>query len=218
MSETDSFIEEVSEEVRRDRLFALMKKYGWIVILLVLLLVGGAAYNEFRKSQERSAAQALGDSVISALRLEDAGERMAALKDIDTQSGSAAGVLALLVAGEAVKDEDPAGAIAALKTIANDAETAPVYRHLAELKLILAQGEDLAPQERIDRLTALSGAGAPYRLQAEEQIAVAEVALGQTDAALKRLMLLLEDGEASPALRRRVSQLIVALGGQLEPA
>ena len=68
------------------------------------------------------------------------------------------------------------------------------------------------------RLSALTGPGAPYRLQAEEQIAVAEVALGQTDAALKRLLLLLEDGEASTALRWRVSQLIVALGGQLEPA
>ena len=218
MSQTDSFIEEVSEEVRRDRLFALMKKYGWIAILLVVLLVGGAAYNEFRKSQQRSAAQALGDSAISALRLEDAAARMAALNDIDAPTADAAGLLALLVAGEAVNGEDPAAAQAALQALANDANSAPVYRHLAELKLILAQGEDLAPQARIDRLSALTGAGAPYRLQAEEQIAVAEVALGQPDAALKRLFLLLEDGEASTALRRRVSQLIVALGGQLEPA
>ena len=218
MSQTDSFIEEVSEEVRRDRLFALMKKYGWIAILLVLLLVGGAAYNEFRKSQQRSAAQALGDSAISVLRLEDAAARMAALEKIDEGAGDAAGLLALLVAGEAVNTEDPAAAKAALQALANDANSAPVYRHLAELKLILAQGEDIAPQERIDRLSALTGAGAPYRLQAEEQIAVAEVALGQTDAALKRLMVLLEDGEASTALRRRVSQLIVALGGQLEAA
>ncbi|MBV1903238.1 MAG: hypothetical protein KUG58_06355 [Marinosulfonomonas sp.] len=218
MSETDSFIEEVSEEVRRDRLFALMKKYGWIAILLVLLLVGGAAYNELRKSQQRSAAQALGDSAISALRLEDAAARMAALNDIDAPTADAAGLLALLVAGEAVNGEDTDATTTALKALASDADSAPVYRHLAELKLILAQGEEIAPQERIDRLSALSGAGAPYRLQAEEQIAVAEVALGQTDAALKRLMLLLEDGEASTALRRRVSQLIVALGGQLEPA
>ena len=218
MSETDSFIEEVSEEVRRDRLFALMKKYGWIAILLVLLLVGGAAYNEFRKSQQRSTAQALGDSAISALRLEDAAARMAALEKIDAGTGDAAGLLALLVAGEAVNGEDPAAASEALQALASDADRAPVYRHLAELKLILAQGEDMAPQERIDRLSALTGPGAPYRLQAEEQIAVAEVALGQTDAALKRLLLLLEDGEASTALRRRVSQLIVALGGQLEPA
>ena len=52
MSDTDSFIEEVSEEVRRDRLFKLMKRYGWIAILAVLLLVGGAAFNEVRKARQ----------------------------------------------------------------------------------------------------------------------------------------------------------------------
>ena len=30
MSNPDSFIEEVTEEVRRDKLFALFRKYGWI--------------------------------------------------------------------------------------------------------------------------------------------------------------------------------------------
>ena len=40
MSDTDSFIDEVTEEVKRDRLFATMRKYGWIAVLIVLLLVG----------------------------------------------------------------------------------------------------------------------------------------------------------------------------------
>ena len=47
MSETDSFIEEVSEEVRKDRLFAIMRKYGWIALLAVLLMVSGTAYREY---------------------------------------------------------------------------------------------------------------------------------------------------------------------------
>ena len=40
MSQSDSFIEEVTEEVRRDRLFATMKRFGWIAIVLVLRIVG----------------------------------------------------------------------------------------------------------------------------------------------------------------------------------
>ena len=56
MSDTDSFIDEVTEEVRRDRLFGLMKRYGWIAALAVLLIVGGAAWNEWRKAQDRAAA------------------------------------------------------------------------------------------------------------------------------------------------------------------
>ena len=39
MSETDSFLQEVSEELRRDKLYRNMRKYGWIGLLLVLIIV-----------------------------------------------------------------------------------------------------------------------------------------------------------------------------------
>lgn len=55
MSNPDSFIEEVAEEVRRDRMSRLMRKYGWIGVLAVVLIVGGAAFNEYRKAQEIAA-------------------------------------------------------------------------------------------------------------------------------------------------------------------
>ena len=54
VSDTDSFIDEVTEEVRRDRLFGLMKRYGWIAVVAVLLIVGGAAYNEISKARARA--------------------------------------------------------------------------------------------------------------------------------------------------------------------
>ena len=51
MSNTDSFLQEVSEELRRDKLYRNMRKYGWIGLLLVVIIVGGAAYREYQKSQ-----------------------------------------------------------------------------------------------------------------------------------------------------------------------
>jgi hypothetical protein len=38
MSDTDSFIDEVNEEVRRDRFYFMLKRYGWIAVLAVILL------------------------------------------------------------------------------------------------------------------------------------------------------------------------------------
>ena len=58
MSDTDSFIDEVTEEVRRDRMFNLLRRYGWIAVVAVLLLVGGAAWNEWRLSQQRTQSEA----------------------------------------------------------------------------------------------------------------------------------------------------------------
>ena len=43
MSETDSFIQEVTEEVRQDQMLRYWKKYGAYVIGGVALIVAGAA-------------------------------------------------------------------------------------------------------------------------------------------------------------------------------
>ena len=45
MSDTDSFIEEVTEEVRRDRLYGLLRRYGWIAALVIILIGGGASWS-----------------------------------------------------------------------------------------------------------------------------------------------------------------------------
>jgi hypothetical protein len=97
MSDTDSFIEEVSEEVRRDRMFDLFRRYGWIAVAAVLLLVGGAAWNEWSRSQQQTRAEALGDAVVAALQLEDAAQRAAALQDIQSQTADGQAMVQLLM-------------------------------------------------------------------------------------------------------------------------
>lgn len=217
MSDTDSFIDEVTEELRRDQLFRLIRKYGWIAILLVLILVGGAAFNEFRKARIASAAQDMGDSVLEALKAENPADRAAALQKL-REDGDKATILALLRANEDFSADDHPAAQEALSQIALDASQPLIYRHLAEFKLLLIQGDALPAAERLARFESLAIPGAPFRLLAEEQMALTEMTTGETDAALKRLQEILSDGEVTAGLRRRVSQLIVALGGALEPA
>ncbi len=209
MSETDTFIDEVSEEVRRDKLYALMRKYGWIAVLLVVLLVGGAAFNEWRKASDRAAAQALGDAILAAEEQADPGARAAALASLEVD-GDAAAVVAMLTAVEGNAGVD------ALKALADDPGIDSLYRDLAQLKLVSRTASGLDPAERRARLEPLAVAGAPFRVLAEEQLALVEVDEGQTEAAITRLNALLVDDEASGALRRRASQLIVALGGSLD--
>lgn len=217
MSDTDSFIDEVTEELRRDQLFRLIRKYGWIAILLVLILVGGAAFNEFRKARIALASQDLGDSILEALKTENPADRAAALQKL-REDGDKATILALLKANEDFSADDISAAQQALSQIALDANQPLIYRHLAEFKLLLIQGDALPAAERMSRFESLAIPGAPFRLLAEEQMALTEMATGKTDAALKRLQEILADGEVTAGLRRRVSQLIVALGGALEPA
>ena len=116
MSDTDSFIEEVSEEVRRDRLFGYMRRYGWIAVLAILALVGGAAWNEYSKSQARAKAQGAGNAILAALEADEPQERVKALEALQSEdiTQGAKAVVSLMQAAEQAAGDDPAGAHNAL--------------------------------------------------------------------------------------------------------
>ncbi|KPP87176.1 MAG: hypothetical protein HLUCCA08_04425 [Rhodobacteraceae bacterium HLUCCA08] len=210
MSNSDSFIDEVTEEVRRDRLFATLRRYGWIGILAVLLLVGGAAFLEWRKAQATRAAQATGDAILATFGTTDEAARAEQL--LAVPAGDARVVTALLAAADLQAAGDGAGAVAALQAVATDGDVDPVYRDLAALKAAMIGGDDSLDDRRV-ALDALAQPGRPFRLLAEEQLAYLEVAAGETEAALVRLEAIAGDAEVTPNLRDRAESLIVALGG-----
>ncbi len=222
MSETDSFIDEVTEEVRRDKLFALFRKYGWIGVALVVLIVGGAAWNEWQKAKARSDAQAFGNAVLSALDSDDAAARVAALEAVSTTGeGDSAGqkaVLGFLAADEALRGGDRAGALTRLEALADDASLTSSYRQLARLKSVILAGPSMDPAARDAALGELSQPGAPFRVLALEQQALALVADGKEAEALTLARQILEEPDVTAGLRRRVTQLIVLLGGDPDAA
>lgn len=94
----------------------------------------------------------------------------------------------------------------------------PVYRDIAALRMLMLQSETLPAAERRSGFEALARAGSPLRLLAEEQIALIEVESGETEAAIARFQAILADAEVTAGLRQRVTQVIVALGGELDAA
>ncbi|MBY4892087.1 hypothetical protein KUL25_04845 [Rhodobacteraceae bacterium N5(2021)] len=209
MANTDSFIDEVSEEVRRDRLYALMRRWGWIPILVVIAIVGGAAYIEWQSAQQRAQAEAFGDALLQALDGDDTEARIAALEAVEVPSAEAGIILALLTAGEAANGEDRADAATRLRAAAD----APgVARRYVDLALLKAEMLDPAPEaEARATLEALAAPGAPYSALAEEQLALMEVRAGDLDAGLDRLRAIERSAAATAGLQQRAGQLIVAL-------
>ena len=211
MSNPESFIEEVTEEVRRDRLFALFRKYGWIGVLLVVLIVGGAAVTEWRKASNRAAAQAFGDAVMVALEQGTAPERRAALAAVPASADRAA-ILNLMLASDPT--DDRAGTLAALDRVASDATLPASYRDLAVLRRVVLSGADMALADRRAALDPIAAPGRPFRPLALEQLAYLLVEAGDTAGAIAALQALSQDQEAPSGLRQRATQMIVALGGQ----
>jgi hypothetical protein len=215
VSNPDSFIEEVTEEVRRDRLFALFRKYGWIGVVVVLGIVGGAGWTEWQRAQAEAKAEAFGDAVLDALDLGAPEDRVAALGSIPTD-GSQAAVLQLLLASDPTGDR--AGTLAALEALANDATQPASYRDLAVLRRVVVAGADLPLAERRAALDPIAAPGRPYRPMALEQMAYLLVEENRTDEAITALTALLTDQEAPGGVRSRAQEMIIALGGEVAPA
>jgi hypothetical protein len=131
MSESESFIEEVNEEVRRDRFYQLLRRYGWIAVVAIFAIVGGAAWNEYQKAQTRAAAEALGDAMLGALSQNESDARVAQLSAIEAGSARGDAVLQLMTAAEQEQAEDPAAAIATLDALAINGEVPAIYREVA---------------------------------------------------------------------------------------
>lgn len=215
MSDSDSFINEVTEEVRREKLFGYLRRYGWIGVAAVLLLVGGAAWNEYRTAQDRNAAQATGDALLAALEENDPATRAAAMAQVEGE-GAAAAVTLLLRAATQQEAGDIAASAETLNMVATNPDLPEMYRDLAAFKAAMLPTDDTAARRA--NLEALSQPGQPFRLLALEQIAYMSLDAGDTDAAVALMRQIEEDAAVTRGLRERVQTLMVALGEPLADA
>lgn len=213
MSSPDSFIDEVTDAVRRDRLFAMFRRFGWIGVALILALVGTAAYLEWTKARSNTSARAFGDAVLVALDASDPAARSTALAAVPA-TGEQTAILNLMQASDPVTDKP--GAVAALDRIIADDGLPLAYRDLAQLRRVIVAGADLPLADRQSALEPLTGPGRPFRPLALEQMAYLQVEAGETAPAIEAFRALSVDQGAPAGLRQRASQMIVALGGSLD--
>lgn len=211
MSDQDSFISEVNDAVRQDELYGYLRKYGWIAALVVLGLVGGAAWNEYNKAQKTASAQAIGDSLLDAISEDDVAARAQALSALDVD-GPAVAVSSLMSAAALVEAGETAEAMTILDALSTNADADQIYRDIAVFKsALLDEGES-----RTSKLDALAQPGGSLRLMAQEQLTLDLIAAGQVDDAITSLRGIIEDAEVTQGLRDRAQTLIVALGAPLE--
>lgn len=211
MSNPDSFIDEVTEEVRRDRLFRLFKRYGWIGALAVVVIVGGAGYREYTISRDRADAEQLGDSIFAALEQEDAAVRAESLASLDAEDISGQALIQMIAAGEMVEAGRIQEASDSLRAIASNSELPAAYRDLAILKSVTLRDSSVSPDQLIEQLEPLTGPGRPFRPLASERTAHALIEAGKTSEAVELLRGLVDDTDAPFGVRQRAYQLIDAI-------
>jgi hypothetical protein len=211
LSETDSFIQEVTEEVRQDRMFALWKKWGPYVLGGVALIVGAAAYWNWTITQKEADAKVRGGTFLAA-DAENLEHQLALPEKID---GPAKLIAELTAAGALLDAGNHAEAITRYGAIATQPGLPVEYADLAALQAARAKAAAGETGGLVEALDALAGADRPYRLLAMElraavRISAGEVAIGHAD-----LLAIMADPEATVGLRRRAEAVLTATGGNV---
>ena len=143
----------------------------------------------------------------------------AAIMGVDPQGAESRRILGAMIAASEWSDKgDDAAATDALRNVAGDAAAGTVLHDLAELKLVMLQGDAMDPAQRDEILSRLSQAGAPFELLALEQKAIALVGAGRPDDAVNLIRQIQQKDGTTEALRLRLSEMMIALGVEPEPS
>ena len=203
MSQNDNFFDEVTEEVRRDKLFILLKRYGWIGLVLILLIVASSVTLELRSNQKETSARILGDE-LSKFFLSDYQEEefidITNSKEILKEP-----IISTLVKARASeisgREEE---AISIYRSIANLSPPS-AFTDFSKFKLVLLLEQNF--EEKSAFLEELISPDSAFFLLALEQKALLNISVNNFDSAKEDIELILNDPKASTLLRSRINKL-----------
>jgi hypothetical protein len=213
---TDTFVREVDENLRRDRMNELAKKYsGWITAALILFLgaVGGFIYwQNHRVEQSGKQVEQLSQVFADV----GSGKTSAAPKQLDelANSGSKAVRASALFtrAALALQQNDVKLATAKYREIAGDDGLPKPYRDAALIRQTALEFDSLKPEEVIARLKPLAEPGNPWFGSAGEMTAMALIKQGKKNEAGQLFARIARDKQVPETMRARAVQIASTLG------
>jgi hypothetical protein len=206
---------EVDEDLRRDNLGKLWKKYGLQIISLAAAIVLGVAAVQGWRTYDLDQRGKLSDRYGAAQELAQGGEVTAGLDAmIDLSEASGGGYAGLAAFEEArlrVESGDTGGAIEVWDRIAEGSELGPGFKEAAILFSVLHQIDDGNPASLRARLQPLATDSQPFRSTARELLAVIALGDGDTASARELYTKISDDREAPAGLRQRATQMLATL-------
>ena len=205
MVESESFIKEVSEEVKRDRLFKALNKFKWPLFALIVLLVGAVGGYEYYKFDKKSRAQKNGEFLISAIEsLKENGQTVT--EKIDNKFTS---VLIKLNEAKYFEEKgDMKSASAAYKYIISEYGENKFFNHYSKFQLYLMDpAKSLSDVKKIKILDELSAPDGPLKLLALEQKLYLYVKINDLENIKSQVDLILSDQGITPEQVTRIKDV-----------
>lgn len=206
--------DEVEEDLRRARFEALLKKYWPVmatVAAIIVAVVGGWRFYDWRQAQQAAAAGARFEQAIRAGGT-DAAEADRILVALAADAPSGYRILARFRQASQAAAADPRGAVQAFDRLAEDTGIGPLFQDLARIRAAYLLVDIAEPAEVIRRVEPVASAGRGFRHSARELLAMAALKAGDRPAVERWVKAIQEDRESPQGVRGR-AELIATVAG-----
>ncbi|MEO7365831.1 MAG: tetratricopeptide repeat protein [Sphingomicrobium sp.] len=212
----ETFLREVDEDLRRDQLRTMARKYAPLLIAAVVLLLAAAGGWLFWQDKQNKAAAADSEALaqvytdIGAGKVESVPPRLDALAEGGSDAVRASALFTS--AAVAIEQNDRPLAIAKYNEVANDKGLPEPYRNLGLIRATTLEFDSLKPDQVIARMEPIAKPGNPWFGSAGELTAMAMIKQGKNLQAGQLFAAIAADRQVPESIRTRAVQIAGSLG------
>ncbi|HVZ08054.1 tetratricopeptide repeat protein [Rhodopila sp.] len=214
--------DEINEDLRAERTARLLKKYGWVLVLAAVGIVGGTVgwqvWDRWQANRDMAAAEQYMAAQAAAVTANVPGapgqsDAIATLERNAATAPEGYKTLSLLrAAGLKANAGDIPGAVQLWDEVARDGTADPLLRDLASLLAVQHQIDKGDPAMLEARLKPLTDPTNAWASLAKEQLALLDLRQGKVDDARTALQSLAESATAPDGVRQRAAALLAGMG------
>lgn len=205
------FINEVEEELRKDEYNRLLKRYGPYLLAIIIAIVAGTGFLEYRKFAKDKAARATSASYVAASNKVNEGQADTAIKEfLDIADKAPAGYSGLSLVRAATIKLEAGERAEAVRLLDQAAATFETQRHiqLAQIKAAYILAGEGAYNDVLSRAGSLSVKDAPYEYLARELVGFAALQSGDRVKAREQYGYLESIPGVPPTIKARAKQVL----------
>lgn len=213
---TETFVREVDENLRRDRVrdFFVDNKVTLVLALVLFLAASGGLI--WLQQHRRDLAEQHVEQLAQIYKDIGTGNTSKVAEQLDDLANAGSkGVRATALftrAAFAIQQSDNKAAIATYKKIADEGSFPQSYRDAALIRQTALEFDQLQPQQVVTRLQPLAKPGSPWFGSAGEMTALALVKQGKNKEAGELFATIAKDKDVPQSLRDRSIQIAGSLG------
>jgi hypothetical protein len=218
----EAFLREVDEELRKEQAAALWRRWGLVILGVVvagLAIFAGYLFWQHRQSEAAGREGEQLQLVWDDLAAGQAAKAAPALATLAKSDADGYRAIALFTQADLLlQKDDLKGAAAKFGAIAADGSLAEPFRQLALVRQTTAEFDTIKPEQVVERLRAVAVPENAYFGSAGELVALAYLKQNRRDLAGKLFGQMAQAEQVPPSIRQRAVQMAGVLGVDAVPA